>query len=229
MGETTYELLSLGLRYWFILLIFLTLLRCYFLMRSDRRAYLQTLRQLPDAGLIGEVVNLATGEGQPLPREGMIGASRSCDIRVPGLRHREMEFVFRPGFGVKLIPIHRKHHVLIDSEPLIKGVDYALHGTVLDIRGTQLRFRLFAGLDLPMRQTPFAPEAQVTQRPFDVQEPLPIITSIPEPTPPAERINEMEMTWQFAPLPPETFEPAPQPLVRRRRRSERKMGEDHHE
>ena len=64
----------------------------------------------------------------------MIGASRSCDIRVPELHRREMEFVFRPGFGVKLIPIHRKHQVLIDRA-INQGRDYALHGTVLDIRG----------------------------------------------------------------------------------------------
>ncbi|NLX82586.1 MAG: hypothetical protein GXZ04_02025 [Clostridiales bacterium] len=229
MGETTYELLSLGLRYWFILLIVLTLLRAYLLMRADRKVYRQTLRQLPDAGLIGEVVNLATGEGQPLPREGMIGGSRSCDVRISGLHRREIEFVFRPGFGVKLLPIHHKHRVLIDSEPLMKGVDYALHGTVLDIRGTQLRFRLFAGLDLPARQVPHSAVPQPVQNGFDVQEPLPI-TSFPEPTPPVPVSDDLEMTWKFAPLPPETFEPeSGPPIQQRRRRSTRGTEEDGHE
>ena len=133
MAESSYELLSMGLRYWFVLLIVLALLRAYFLMRRDNRDYRQALRQLPDAGLIGEVVDLHTGTAQPLPREGLMGSSRSCDIRHPGMHRREMEFIFRPGFGVKLIPIHRKHRALLDNEPLQKGDDFALHGTVLDL------------------------------------------------------------------------------------------------
>lgn len=152
MGDTAYELLALGLRYWFVLLLFLTLLRAFWLMQEDRREYNRALRRLPDAGLIGEVVELSTGKSQPLPREGLIGSGRGCDIRLPKLHRREMEFVFRPGLGLKLIPIHRKHRSILDGEPLNKADSYALHGTVLELRGYTLRFRLFAGLDLPYRE-----------------------------------------------------------------------------
>ena len=152
MGDTSYELLALGLRYWFVLLLFLTLLRAFWLMLENRREYNRTLRQLPDAGLIGEVVDLKTGKSQPLPREGLIGSGRGCDIRLSKLHRREMEFVFRPGLGLKLIPIHRKHKSILDGEPLNKADSFALHGTVLELRGYTLRFRLFAGLDLPYRE-----------------------------------------------------------------------------
>ena len=50
MGDASYELLALGLRYWFVLLLFLTLLRAFWLMLGDRREYNRALRLLPDAG-----------------------------------------------------------------------------------------------------------------------------------------------------------------------------------
>lgn len=231
MGELSYELLSMGMRYWFVLLIALTLLRVFFLMRRDNREYRRALRQLPDAGLIGEVVDLQTGASQPLPREGLIGSSRSCDIRHQGLHRREIEFIFRPGFGVKLIPIHRKHRALLDQEPLRKGDDFALHGTVLEIRDVKLRFRLFAGLDLPLRQPPQeVPAATVFLEPAfqDQGDSLPL-ASYPEPLPPSSAGQDMEMTWQFAPLPPELLNPpeVEEEPGKRSRRSRRKRGNAH--
>ncbi len=159
MGDAPYELLALGLRYWFVLLLLLTLLRAVYLMWSENRAYQKALRRLPDAGTIGEVVDLQSGKSQPLPREGLLGSGRGCDIRFPRLHRREMEFVFRPGLGLKLIPIHRKHQSILDGEPLNKADSYALHGTILEIHGHSLRFRLFAGLDLPNRE-PFMEEGE---------------------------------------------------------------------
>jgi len=224
MAESTYELLSMGLRYWFVLLIVVALLRAYFLMRRDNRDYRQTLRQLPDAGLIGEAVDLDTGTAQPLPREGLIGSSRSCDIRHPGMHRREMEFIFRPGFGVKLIPVHRKHRALLDNEPLRKGDDVALHGTVLELRNARLRFRLFAGLDLPERQAPASVPVQYPLSDTVFPEPgdhLPL-TSYPEPLPPSPAGHDLEMTWQFAPLPPEILNP-PEPTEEPRKRMRRSL------
>jgi hypothetical protein len=225
MGETAYELLSLGLRYWFILLIALTLLRAFWLMRRDRREYHRMLRQLPDAGLIGEVVDLRSGHSQPLPREGLIGSGRSCDIRLSGLHRREMEFMFRSGLGLKLIPIHSKHHALLDGEALKKADAFALHGTVLDIRGTPLRFRLFAGLDLPQRQVSNLMETNLNESddyaagmPFS-----PFPDPLPSAVPPrAPKGSDLDMTWQYAPLPREIAAPPesfPQPAPRRSRRA----------
>lgn len=233
MGETAYELLSLGLRYWFILLIFLTLLRAFWLMRRDRREYRQTLRQLPDAGLVGEVVDLRSGHSQPLPREGLIGSGRSSDIRVSGLHRREMEFMFRSGLGVKLIPIHSKHHALLDGEVLSKADTFALHGTVLDIRGTPLRFRLFAGLDLPQRQV--SEPVEIIQNQLDeFDEPM-AFSSFPDPLPAAvppltPENSDLDRTWQYAPLPQELPGPPerlPQPAPRRSRRAGNHEGRAH--
>jgi len=199
MSQTAYELLALGLRYWFVLLIVLTLLRAALLMRRDQRAYRRVLRQLPDAGLIGELVDLSEQTAQPLPREGLIGAGRNCDIRIRGLRRREMEFVFRPGLGVRLFPLHARHGALLDGEALQKSGAYALHGTVLELRGRPLRFRLFAGLDLPERvvYTPgedgFKEDASLLRQ-GDIACP----ELLPPPAPPGAGL---ENTWEFAPLP----------------------------
>jgi hypothetical protein len=206
MSQTAYELLALGLRYWFVLLIVLTLLRTGVLMRKDQCAYRRVLKQLPDAGLIGELVDLNEQVGQPLPREGLIGAGRSCDIRIRGLRRREMEFVFRPGLGVRLFPLHARHGALLDGEALQKGGAYALHGTVLELRGRPLRFRLFAGLDLPARvvyapqEDGFVEDAFLLQQ-GDVAYP----ELLPPPAPPGV---ELENTWEFAPLPGEMIQPS---------------------
>ncbi len=225
MQDAAYELVSMGLRYLFVLLLLLMLLRTFGLMRRDGRAWRRTLRQLPDAGLVGELVDLATGRGYPLSREGMIGSGRSCDIRLPGLRRREMEFLFRPGKGLRLMPAHKKTNASLDGERFSRVNDIALHGTVLEIRDVACRFRLFAGLGLPIRQTP--------QRPLSlslVKETMGIeyaAQPLPSSAPPQD---EMDMTWQFAPLPameaqpPETLgEPS---AARRRRRGRREEGND---
>lgn len=210
MAETAYELLALGLRYLFAVLIALTLLRAAWLMHGDHREYKRMLRHLPDAGLIGEVVELQGLQSQPLPREGLIGSGRNCDIRLPGIRRRELEFMFRPGLGVRLIPLHARQGALLDEEPLNKNAAYALHGTVLELRGKQLRFRLFAGLDLPDRAAIGLTEGMTDS--FIPANEDPGLHAYPDPLPPAAPPQSaMEMTWQYAPLPEELLNPPAEP------------------
>ena len=231
MEDTAYTLLSLGMRYWFLLLIVLTLARAFFLMWQDRRDYRRALRLLPDAGLVGEVVDLETGKSQPLPREGLIGSGRSCDIRLAGLHRREMEFVFRNGLGLKLIPLHRRHHSYLDGRlleksgffpffkrkevwvgdddsiddgaPLSEKDAYALHGTILEVRGKTLRFRLFAGLDLPQRIE--AASADWSTHDYNAFDEQAIPNGFGAFDAPPE--GNMDLTWQYAPLPPELLGP----------------------
>lgn len=221
MGDTVYELLALGLRYVFVLLATLMLLRVVLTMWADKRSYQQALRQLPDAGLVGEVVDLSNGRGQPLPREGLIGSGRSCDIRIGKLHRREMEFAFRPGLGLKLIPLRRRHQALLDEVPLNRADAYALHGTILDIRGTRLRFRLFAGLDLPQRQ--LVHQLPTEEGLYDLADDA--LSQLMDPgagLPPAIPPDPMlEMTWQHAPLPPELLSPPDSATPKRRRRARR--------
>lgn len=144
-----YELLSLFMRYIFIGLGVLILWRAYRWMRRDSRAYKKQMRALPDAGLVGEMVELATGQSQPLPREGIMGASRDCDIRVrgAGVRARHALFFFEEGKGLKVTPIRGAGVLMAGVE--LRGPAHALHGTQLQLGDALLRVRLFAGLNVP--------------------------------------------------------------------------------
>ena len=149
MSPQAYELISMLMRYIFVLIGLMIVWRSFRWLRRDARAYRKEMRSLPDAGLVGEMVNLSTGEAQPLPREGVIGASRECDIRLkgPGIERTHARFAFEDGKGLKIIPL-RRASVLLNGDAL-RGPGYALHGTQLELGGIPLRVRLFAGLNVP--------------------------------------------------------------------------------
>lgn len=232
MQDAAYELIALGFRYVFLALLLLTLLRAALLMRSDHRAHQATLRSLPDAGLVGELVDLQSGKAYPLPREGMMGSGFSCDIRLPGLRRREIEFAFKPGFGLRLFPVGSGHGRLLDNLALHQKDDYALHGTVLSIRGKAFRFRFFAGLDLPLREATYTPavdgqwqvQSQADASALSdwetgavLQQANPFSDEGGDPGRKRDA-QAVEMTWQYAPFPQDASgaaqqmpqEPAPQ-------------------
>ena len=148
MPSEVFELISKGFRYWFVLLGFIIVWRTLKWALQDHRAYRRILKALPDAGLIGEIVNLSTGESQPLPREGVIGSGKSCDIRFSGIRSREMEYAFIEGRGVEIIPAHRQHEISLNGEDA-GAKAFASHGSRLNLPGYSLRFRLFSGLNVP--------------------------------------------------------------------------------
>lgn len=176
MSEGAYELLALLMRYVYVLIGVLILWRALRWMRRDAQAYKKEMKSLPDAGLVGEMVNLKTGQAQPLPREGIIGSSRSCDIRVKsaGVRRIHARFEFVEGKGLCVIPGWRCRVGLSGTE--IKHRGYALHGTQLQLGGAQLRVRLFAGLKiprpaypedvLPPQEVAVEPWSEVTQMPL---------------------------------------------------------------
>ena len=148
MSSDVFELISQGFRYWLVLLGAVIVWRVFIWTLQDHRTYRRVLKSLPDAGLIGEIVNLNTGESQPLPREGVVGSGKACDIRLSGIRRRELEYLFVDGRGVEIKPAHRRHELLLDGKDLgLKA--FAAHGSRLALPGYKLRFRLFSGLNAP--------------------------------------------------------------------------------
>ncbi|MBQ9943903.1 MAG: FHA domain-containing protein [Clostridia bacterium] len=149
MAPEAYELLSMLMRYVFIALGGLILLRAGRQMLKDARAQKKELKKLPDAGRIGEVVDLETGKHYPLPREGMIGSSKTCDIRLRrrGVKRRHVLFEFAEGKGVRIKPCFGRK-VWVEGVP-IKATAYALHGTKVTLSHANIRIRLFAGLNVP--------------------------------------------------------------------------------
>ncbi len=149
MSSEAYEILALFMRYVFVLIGGLIVWRSFRWLLKDHRAYQREMKSLPDAGLVGEMVNLRTGKSYPLPREGNIGSSRECDIRVKGkgVQRTHARFEFVDGMGLRVIPLRGCAVKLGDRD--VRGQGYALHGTQLKMGESLLRVRLFAGLKVP--------------------------------------------------------------------------------
>lgn len=153
MSQDTYQLVAMFVRYWLVFLMGMITFRALKWLLRERREYQKKLKVLPDAGFIGELVDLKTGDSYPLPREGYISGRRLADISLRGYRHQRLAFELEKGKGVAITPLRRGHRPALDGETL-RGTAYALHGSVLDLGDRVLRFRLFAGLDVPSRGMP---------------------------------------------------------------------------
>lgn len=178
MSTDAYELLAMLMRYVFIVLGGLILLRALRQMRKDARAHKKELKQLPDAGLIGEVVDLDTGKSQPLPREGIMGSGGGCDIRLRRrkVRRQHALFAFVEGKGLRIRP-HLGSQVFMENVE-IKAAAYALHGTQVQLGDAHIRIRLFAGLNVP-NPAAFRPDVQ---QPYGEEEPEEnLYTGVPAP------------------------------------------------
>lgn len=175
MAAEAYELLAMLMRYVFIALGGLILLRAGRQMMKDDRAQKRELKKLPDAGRIGEVVDLETGKHYPLPREGMMGSGKACDIRLRrrGVKRRHILFEFAEGKGVRIKPCFGRK-VWVEGVP-IKATAYALHGTRITLSQANIRIRLFAGLNVPH------PAAFAAQMPEETED-MPVeIFDVPRP------------------------------------------------
>lgn len=236
MQANVYEIISLGARYWFAFLGALIVWRAFRWLRKDRRAKHSRLKNLPDAGMIGEMVvlegsdQLPEGTLLPVPRAGVLGFVRSCDIVVPveGVSPRHVDFVFQPGKGLLLFPLRGATCVADDVELTHRSATkkYPLvHGSVLQVGQAVLRLRLFAGLDTEYRATrpyepPYAPY-EPEQMPPDWAEP----PYAPEQQTFWETPPEQPGFWDDSPQEPTFWDNPPQdnawqqPATRRRRRS----------
>ena len=151
MAGSGYEIFALFMRYVFVALGALILLRAFLWLRKDAGAYRREIRNLPDAGLVGEMVDMQTGSRYPLPREGVLGSGRSCDVRIRGamVDKKALRFLFVDGKGLAVTPMGAQP-VGLDGHG-VRGTGYALHGTQMEVGGAVLRIRLFAGLNVPRR------------------------------------------------------------------------------
>lgn len=231
MSNQLYEIIAMLMRYVFVALGVLILLRALIWMRRDARNYSKEMRMLPDAGLVGEIVDLVTGKSQPLPREGTVGSGRYCDIclKYNGMKRCHALIAFEEGCGVRITP-HRCGKIFIDGKQ-VSGVGYALHGTKVILGEAEIRFRLFAGLNVPH---PLPYESNTYGLVYDgeqeEEESLPPIEMPPYrmPDPLDSRTTETqaagydggydedgEMTWQFAAYPLEELRRAQQEMDRR--------------
>ena len=148
MSESLYQLIAMAARPAFLILAALIVLRGSQILLSEHHARKKLLRRLPDAGMVGEMRDIESDKSYPLPREGTLGSGRGCDIRLKGLRRRQVSFAFVEGKGMLLTPARRRSATWLDGVPLSRPA-YALHGALLRAGGYTLCVRLFAGLNVP--------------------------------------------------------------------------------
>ena len=84
----------------------LILLRAWFMTLRDNRKARRLFEHAERAGMVGWfLVGGKRRDALPIPREGVLGASRRADIRLRGrdIRHAHFSFEARPG-GLLIVP-----------------------------------------------------------------------------------------------------------------------------
>ena len=131
-----------------ILLIVLLALRKY---ASDRALWRRVRRELPQAGAVGQLVvlcggrRLRLGEEIPVPYEGTMGASHSCDVCIPARKvHMRSAFFWMENDGLHMVALHRDGF-LADDVPVEPGDEAVLRdGAVLRVGEARLSLSLYS-------------------------------------------------------------------------------------
>lgn len=131
-----------------ILLIVLLALRKY---ASDRALWRRVRRELPQAGAVGQLVvlgggrRLSAGEEIPVPYEGTMGASHSCDVCIPARKvHMRSAFFWMENDGLHMVALHRDGF-LADDVPVEPGDEAVLRdGAVLRVGEARLSLSLYS-------------------------------------------------------------------------------------
>lgn len=236
LPENIYNIATGIMRYIFIVLGCIIVLRAFFMLRRERRETRRRLRRLPDAGNVGELTvvqgceDLPVGTVIPVPREGVLGYLRSCDLSLyaPGIRKRHLDFSFENGLGLLITPRS-------GCSAYVDGVEFncrtapekhpMIHGSYLQVGELVFRLRLFAGVDID-RSARFTDDPESSGL-FAPVSPASVPSSVSDRLPYAPAYTEYPdygQQYASAPVPGEQTEiVTPQPVnehPRRRRRSD---------
>ena len=169
MSPEIWNVISVASR-WFV--AFFALMLLVFALswhHADRKSRRDRFRNLPGAGTIGELIVLSGNDELPpntwfpVPREGVLGSLRSCDLVIPcpGVRSQHLDFSWQDGTGLLIRP-RLGCEALIDGIPVSRrGINAdtpLLHGSVLQVGCAVLRLQLFSALSHTNR--PFSSQNQ---------------------------------------------------------------------
>ena len=158
MPSDVYSVTSLAMRYWFVFLGVVIVIRAYAWLFRDRREKHARLRRMPDSGMIGALVvmkgveGLEEGEYLTVPWEGTLGSARGCDVVIPSRSVARIHayLSFSPRYGVLVEPASG-HMCTVDGAEIncrSRREDHPLrHGSLLEVGDCVLRMRFYAGLD----------------------------------------------------------------------------------
>lgn len=160
MAADLYAALALPMRYAFSILMILILTSMLCWLRADNRRRRRRLDRLPEAGYIGEFIveagsdELREGMLVLVPREGVLGFNRTCDVTVPvnGVAACHLDLLFEDGVGLTVRP-RRGLTCLVDGQRMDRRAKPRamplLHGSRLTVGEAVLCLRVFEGVDIP--------------------------------------------------------------------------------
>ena len=238
VSRDLFEVLSLVARWVFAFLALLLALRSLLALLSAGRDRRNAVKNLPGSGTVGELV-VVSGSPElreetwlPVPREGVLGSVRTCDLVVPcpGVRKHHLDFSWQDGYGLLLRPRSgceaMVNGVLLDCRSDPRSAPLT-HGSVLTVGSAVLRMMVFAalapsdGLPDPAAYQPqpvpgpapaVPPPQSMWVQPAPVQPPQPVPPpAIPPQQPPAPVPSPLPVQ-----VPPQS-PPAPAPAERPRR------------
>ena len=232
VSEDIWNILYTVSRYLFPLLalslVFVLLL--YVLSESANRR--ERIRSLPGSGTVGELIVLSGGRDLdantwfPVPREGVLGSIRSCDLVIPcpGVKTKHLDFSWEDGQGLLIRP-RTGCEALVNGTPVTCRSDASAvpltHGAVLQVGGAVLRLHLFAALDNTINnvqpvspESPYVPEPSAPVPYFVPAQPAQMPLSafpeaFPQPSVPAEYIQQVRVQAEPAFRDPDSASPVP--------------------
>lgn len=145
MSSELYAIVALAARYWFAALILLVAVRAWRMTVRDSRRTKLLRDGAPEAGCVGQFV---IGPGRkkqtavPVPREGVLGASRRADICVKGRDVKRFHFSFEARPGGLLVRPRPRAQVVLNGEFSGEKL-FVRDGDTLTLGATKLLLVLF--------------------------------------------------------------------------------------
>ena len=183
---------------------------------SETREWREKRRSLSSAGTIGELVVISGNDEMPsqtwfpLPREGVLGSVRSCDLVVPadGVRSCHLDFFWQDGVGLLIHPRSgcevRVNDIVLNCKSDPESAPLT-HGSSLQIGSAVLRLHLFAALD----------HTSASRTKPDADDALAALPPVPEPASVPPVFLQDPVDFMESPMPPNSqipITPAPMPL-----------------
>lgn len=210
-----YAVLSIASRWLFAFFALMLLFFAFAWHHTDRKERRDRFKNLPGAGTVGELVVLSGSDELvpdtwfPVPREGVLGSLRSCDLVIscPGVRSQHLDFSWQDGTGLLIRP-RTGCEVLVDGVPVSRhdasGDTPMLHGSVLQVGSALLRLQLFSALSHTNRA--FEPRSPVPGAEPETWMP-PVQQPVQNPYAAAQPV-QMPQDQVFVPVPPVPGQPA---------------------
>ena len=191
-------------RYLFpVLAVSLVFLVLFFIL-SESRIRREKVHNLPGSGTVGELIVLSGSRDLdantwfPVPREGVLGSVRSCDLVIPcpGVHTKHLDFSWEDGTGLLIRP-RTGCEVQINGVPVTLHLFAALDSTVSSFRPLPEERPSFPGTSAAFVPDSAQSQYAVPPVPYDQ---APVVSEFMTPSVPYDRVPTVSECTQSEPL-----------------------------